>query len=516
MSENDGNDPDAEQTGRYKQPRTRPPARLERRERLVVLTGDDAGVSYELGTLTTLGRASECDIRVRSPLTSRVHAKITRLPDGVLVITDGPSRHGTFVNGERIESRTLAIGDRIELGAETTLLLTIRDPLQSLLRERQKMEALGRLASGVSHDFNNISVAAQLTCDHLVARLHMLEVDDREIHECVSDLVAILGRGQELTRALSALGRRGSTRPAVVFDAATICEEVARICDRIFGSDVRIERVWQPGIWILGRHTELHQILLNLCLNARDAMPEGGVVRVQVSLEPTELTASSGGDTDVVIRVRDTGIGMDDKTRERIFEPFFTTKPPGRGSGIGLATVHQLVRDMGGHIEVESELGRGTELILRLPAAEPPSHTDEPTRRRFSKSPKGIPTQGGLILVVDDQALVRRSTGRLLSGAGYAVAYAADGASAIKLYEAADEKPCLVLLDIELPGMSGEDLLRALLNFDPEALVVMMTGHVDPSRREALLKLGAVGYLTKPFDGNVLRAAIADALKQHV
>ncbi|MCZ7681590.1 MAG: ATP-binding protein [Sandaracinaceae bacterium] len=339
------------------------------REQLLLVIGVEPGRQFAINDEVTIGRGADCGVHLSDSSVSRTHARIARNSDGTLHIEDLRSRNGTFVNGEVVTSRQLTIGDRIQVGPRIVLLLTHEDPLKDLLRERQKMEAMGRLAAGVAHDFNNVSAAALAMCEELTAELQqrgMLGPGD--LADCMRDLRVALERGADLVRSLATLGRRQSSDPTEVVDLATTCDDVARICERTFGPNIHVRRRWTAGLWLRAHPTELHQILLNLCLNARDAMSRGGTLRISAERGSGVRVVGHEHTEWILLRVADTGVGMDQKTLSRIFEPFFTTKAEGRGTGLGLATVRELVHGMRGRVEVESAPGQGSVFLVWLPA----------------------------------------------------------------------------------------------------------------------------------------------------
>lgn len=482
------------------------PAEPGRHEQLLVLVGDEPGRAVPINGSVTIGRASDCELALAESSVSRRHARVLRR-SGVLWVEDLGSRNGTFVNGMAVRSRALTIGDRIQIGAKVVLLLTHEDPLKAILRERQKMEAIGRLAAGVAHDFNNIAAAALVTCDELERELAAgATLASGGVAECLRDLRMALERGADLTRSLASLGRRKPSTPAEPVDVASVCEEVARLCERTFGPAYDIRRRWRAKLHVRAHRTELHQILVNLCLNARDAMPDGGTLRIAA-----ERGSGVGVAGWILIRVADTGLGMTEDVRRQIFEPFFTTKREGRGSGLGLATVHELVRGMHGRIDVESSPGRGSVFLVWLPADAAASASGEVRAPDPAPAgPRAAPSSR--ILVAEDQELVRRGIARLLRSSGHEVLEATNGAEALEAFHAASPRPAVVLLDLDLPVMSGEATLPALLEAEPAVKVIVLSGHWDPSRQKALLRAGAVAFLGKPFAPGELLATVRDVL----
>ena len=257
----------------------------------------------------------------------------------------------------------------------------------------------------------------------------------------------------------------------------------------------------------------LEQVIVNLAVNARDAMPDGGTLTIETSnvdideaYERSHTAITAG--RYVMLAVSDTGCGMDRETQARIFEPFFTTKPRGKGTGLGLATASVIVRDHGGHIEVDSERGKGTSFRVYLPAAQvKPVVRPRITQDHYS------PVKG-TVLLADDEELVRYATRRVLEHAGVKVLAAEDGAKAVDLYVANRDTVELVILDLDMPNMNGEQAFKRLVEIDPEVKVIISSGYVLRERESQLRKAGVYGFLNKPYDSMTLMTTIAKALRE--
>jgi len=482
------------------------------RARLVILAGAEIGRKYTLEGTSIIGRSNDAAIFLDDPEVSRKHAQIRQ--DGAqFVLEDFQSRNGTLVNGIPVDKRTLAFGDKIQLGSRSVLLFTLRDPREEQILQQQRLEALGRLGAGIAHDFNNMLGAVMASLDFLRNQPADRQLGDPEILECFADIQAAAGRAAELTPRLLAFARGGNRVEATV-DVATLCSEVVQLAQRTFDRSIRIVPEIQPQLVVTGDRVELHQVLMNLCLNARDAMPTGGTLTVGAKLCPYEDLADvplRSTDSHVVVTVEDTGAGMDAETRERIFEPFFTTKRSGTGFGLGLATVSEVVTSHGGYVEAESELDRGAIFRVYLPA-------DVPVRRRPAHATVPKPAAprkldgGGVILLVDDEEVVRRSTGRILRQAGHTVIAARDGIEALELYAQASPRPDLVLLDVDMPNLGGDETQRRLRALDPAVRVIFVSGHGDEARETALRAAGALAVLRKPCSAPALLDEINLAL----
>ncbi|MDW8362766.1 MAG: response regulator [Myxococcales bacterium] len=473
--------------------------------RLVVVAGEHAGRRHTFRDEVVLGRGQDAGFVLDDPQTSRKHARIRRLPDGTYELEDLGSRNGTFVNGERRDRAPLRFGDRIQVGT-TLLLFTYVDPAEERLAERQKLEALGRLCAGIAHDFNNLLSVVLASAAYVRGLAGSTPLSDAEVRASLDDLQSAATRAAELTRRLVHFARRAAPSQSLV-DLSELCHESLAIARRTFGRAIRIEANVLPRLYVQGDRAQLHQLVLNLLLNARDAMPEGGTLVLELSdggARPEARLPSA-----VRLTVRDTGRGMDEQTRARLFEPFFTTKEA--GTGIGLATVHEVVVAHGGDIEVTSAPGAGTTFDVWLPKAS----EDVDDARRKTASDEVLPPEPsrGIVLVVDDDAVVRRSIARLLRADGHEVLEADGGASALARCVVSPE-PDLVLLDIDMPEMDGVQCFREIRRLRPSIRVLFVSGHVGTTREQELRAEGAAGFLHKPFDAAGLRVAVQQVLNR--
>lgn len=476
------------------------------RARVVVLAGDaPVGRRFPIGDSLVIGRADEADITVDDLEASRRHARIYRKPDKRYVVEDLNSRNGITVNGERVTKWTLSFGDEIRLGATVVLLFAHHDPQEERVIEAQKMEALGRLGAGVAHDFNNLSGAVLATVEYLRALPPGRRLDDPDVQACHEDIAIAASRAADLAGRLTATARR----PAEDFEAVDIGEvarEVVKLAARTFPRAIKIELDESGITQVLGDPVALHQVVLNLAINARDAMPTGGELRIE---------ASRSGDKEelVVLRVNDTGVGMNTETRRRAFEPFFTTKARAAGTGLGLAMVYDIVRTHGGTVEIESVQGRGTSLTVRIPALR---QDQRPLRRKHrmvtrQDARSQLAPQGVRVLLVEDEEVVARSTARLLRHRGYEVSMAGGGGEALRFFTTG-KKPTVVLLDLDMPGMSGEETFHKMQAIEPLVRVLFLSGHRDPEREREVRDAGALEFLHKPCGAEALDAAIRAAL----
>ena len=367
--------------------------------------------------------------------------------------------------------------------------------LQEQLRESQKMDAIGRLAGGVAHDFNNL-----LTVIGGYAGVLEQSLPSGSAASAAREIADATERAAALTRQLLLLTSRQLAQPGVV-DLNAGVRGLEPILRSILPERIRLELDLEPdGLFVALDPSQLDQVLLNLALNARDAISGSGSLRIE--------TRRQRPGRHVQLAVSDTGQGMDEATRARAFEPFFTTKPAGAGTGLGLSTTYGIVRQAGGSIVLESAPGSGTRVEISLPvAAGRPAAAARPDRRAAAPG-----TRDASILLVEDDASVRRLLSILLESAGYRVTAAADGAEALAITEASPRRFDLLLSDYVMPGVSGLELATALRARWPDLHVVLMTGHAEiPGAAVAELPRGAE-LLAKPFTREQLQRVVTGML----
>jgi two-component system, cell cycle sensor histidine kinase and response regulator CckA len=379
---------------------------------------------------------------------------------------------------------------------------------QMQLLQAQKMETVGRLAGGVAHDFNNL-----LTIIHGYGELLLLPLapgsDDRAK---VEEILKAAGRAAQLTRQLLAFSRRQVLEPRVL-DLRVAIDDAERMLRRVIGEDIGFE-VHRPAA--LGRVKadpgQIEQVLLNLVVNARDAMPEGG--RLTLTLDDVELGASVAGVGEpvtpgryVVLVVSDTGHGMQPEVRSHLFEPFFTTKEVGKGTGLGLATVYGIVKQSGGYVGVETQPDAGTTFRVYLPQVDEPLPAAPP-----SLPTEGMPGHGERVLLVEDDDAVRGLAWALLAERGFHVTAASDGETALALAERETKAFDLLVTDVVMPGQSGIELARRLRERWPELPVLLVSGYSDDATARAGALGAGVRFLQKPFSAHTLAEAVREAL----
>ncbi|MES1176988.1 MAG: ATP-binding protein [Myxococcales bacterium] len=479
--------------------------------RLIAIAGSQAGRKFKIGDYSVIGRGGDAAVTLEDPEVSRSHARISKSDVGAYLLEDLGSKNGTQVNGLPITRHLLSFGDKIQIGPHVMLLFAPFDPVEDQLLQRQRLEALGRVGAGVAHDLNNMLGAIGASIDYLSKLPGERGLSSDEVRECFEDIRLAASQASELTRGILKFAR-GRAQAHTPVDLSGLCSDVMRLIRHTFDRAIHIESKIYPGLSVRGDQAELHQVLMNLCLNARDAMPQGGVLRVSASAVapesaqlPEQLSAAV---PHLVLCVEDTGVGMDEATRARIFEAFFTTKREGAGFGLGLATVKEVVAFHGGQIQIESKEGKGTRFLVFLPM-----HVSNQQPSNITGSHEApLENSRGMILLVDDEEVVRRSFARLLRQAGHLVIEAADGVKAVEAYRAAFPRPNLVILDLDMPVLTGEETQERLLRVDPGVRILFVSGHDEPSRELAVHARGALGFLRKPCKVQVLLGAVSAAL----
>lgn len=377
------------------------------------------------------------------------------------------------------------------------------------LRHTQKLEAVGKLAGGVAHDFNNL-----LTVINGHARFALEKVGEADgVREDLVEIEKAGTRAAALTQQLLAYSRRQVLHPQVL-DPNAVIRDLQGMLKRLIGEHIRVEtRLTERELRVRADRGQLEQVLINLVVNARDAMPDGGSLTLET--DAMELPPSDDRierwevrpGPFVRLRVVDTGVGMDAQTLERAFEPFFTTKAPGKGTGLGLATVFGIVKQSGGHIRVRSVPGAGTVCEVVLPEVEgtPTSEAPETGRAREDRP------AGGTVLVVEDEAAVRRLAVRVLERDGYVVLAAENGARALEVMESHEGEIDLVLTDMVMPDMGGQELAWHLHRRRPGLPILFMSGYDDALVGED--EEGGAEFLAKPFTPAALVERVADSLR---
>jgi signal transduction histidine kinase len=386
---------------------------------------------------------------------------------------------------------------------------TERRGLEAQLQQAQKMEAVGQLAGGIAHDFNNL-----LTVITSYGAMVMADLPRESPHGAdVQEILNAANRASSLTRQLLAFSRRQVLQPQVL-DLNVLTGDLEKMLRRLLRGDIQLVTRFDPQLALVNADAgQLEQVIVNLVVNARDAMPRGGRISIATSnvMLGEGFAPAHGNMTPgpyVLLTVTDTGRGMDKTTQAHIFEPFFTTKPVGQGTGLGLSTVYGIVKQSGGYVWVYSEVERGTTFKVYLPAV-----ADAPNAAEVDRDSLTPPTGGPeRILLVEDEPNVRRIARRILERNGYTVLEASNGAEALRVLERRQEPIALVLTDLVMPEMGGRELASKLRIVSPTSRVLFMSGYTeDAVLRQSVMEPGAI-FLDKPFTFDTLIRKVREAL----
>jgi two-component system cell cycle sensor histidine kinase/response regulator CckA len=402
----------------------------------------------------------------------------------------------------------------IEWEEKDSFLTSIRDIterkiLEEQLRQAQKIEAIGQLAGGVAHDFNNMLGGINLFAEILKAKYH----NQNDIVSYANKILGACDRASNLTGQLLRFARKAKLNVSQcdVHESIThIVEILSSTIDRMVKIETYLNA--KPSI-VQADPALIENAILNLCVNARDAMPEGGTLSISTETvylnEQFEEVETAVSNKYIAVNIRDTGIGMHKKVLDRIFEPFFTTKDVGQGTGLGLASVHGTIKQHEGHIKVQSEPGVGSEFIFYLPLTTDGSEDEDIAYNQHIT--KG---NGELILFVDDETFLHEPVEELLITANYQVNCVSDGAEAVDYFKTHSDTVDLVILDMIMPHMNGLQCLRELKKIQPEIKVIMASGYAEKSLRESAIKEGAVAFVSKPYSFIELTKLIKQSLHQ--
>lgn len=432
------------------------------------------------------------------------HERIDKLMES-LAKTGGPAHWFSEMpfltkDGKRrwLQVNSAALRDS-EGKVETVALLgadvTEHRALEEQYLQAQKLESVGRLAGGIAHDFNNLLTVINGYSDIVVSGLSA----EDPLRGHAEEVRHAGERAAALTQQLLAFSRKQAAQRQPL-DLNALISESKDMLRRLLGEDIRLETALAPELdLIVADSGQIHQVLMNLLVNARDAMPDGGELLVETS--HVEIGESAGNDPRkispgpyVLLTVTDTGSGIDEETQRHIFEPFFTTKPLGKGTGLGLSTVYGIVKQSQGWIEITSELGRGTAFRIYLPQIRSATEKAVP-RVAHDACVRGFET----VLVVEDQASVRNLVSAVLASYGYKVLSAADGPAAMALAEGYDDRIHVVLTDVVMPGMNGPDLVEKLRQGRPEIQAMFMSGYAEETIAHRISLIPEAEHISKPF-----------------
>ena len=404
--------------------------------------------------------------------------------------------------------RLMRLNAAVERELRAAKLRRERSRLEEQFRQAQKMEAVGRLAGGVAHDFNNLLTVITGYSDLLLASRDLNDPQRAALEEVRRSAE----RGGQLTHQLLAFSRRQPLEPHIVRVNELILQ-MEKMLRRLIGEDLELITIPAASRDAVEADAgRLEQVIMNLVVNARDAMPDGGkltletgTVQLSESYSARQLGVKPG--QHVTISISDTGVGMDEDTQSHLFEPFFTTKNPGRGTGLGLATAYGIIRQSGGAIGIVSELGKGTTARIYLPVAE----------ARVEAVPQEIAAPESLtgaetILLVEDEARVRKLILDVLSARGYRVLEATRGREAVRLAAAHKGPIHLAVVDVVMPGMSGPDVIRRIQPGHPDVRVLYISGYTDEAILHHGIPASGAAFLQKPFLPDVLARKVREVL----
>ncbi len=376
--------------------------------------------------------------------------------------------------------------------------VTERRQLENLLRQAQKMESIGRLAGGVAHDFNNILTVILGRVDFLIGAPNLNADQDVDLQE----IKIAADRAGDLTRQLLAFSRKQLLQPRIV-DLNAKLDTFEPMLRRLIGEDIQISVIRGEDLGpIMADPGQVNQVLMNLALNARDAMPSGGVLTIRTANQPGGVDPNSRDrtvDSSVLLEVTDTGCGMDETTASQVFEPFFTTKEDGKGTGLGLATVYGIVKQSGGSISVRTAPGTGATFRILFPVVETVEASE---RKREEAQPTDIGSE--TILLVEDENSVRDLAQRILEMRGYTVLPARHGQDGLRIASLPDNRIDLVVTDVVMPGMNGREFVEALQQNIAGVRVLYISGYTDDDIIRRGLLDSSVAFLQKPFTAQSL------------
>jgi two-component system, cell cycle sensor histidine kinase and response regulator CckA len=404
-----------------------------------------------------------------------------------------------------VQSRVL-IGDGQVVGVTSIARdLSERDRLENELRQAQKMEAVGRLATGIAHDFNNLITVLLGYSDELIEEAP----PNTTLHHAAVEVRRAADRASALTQQLLAFSRRQVSVSHAV-DVNQVIAHMEDLIRRLLGPEIRLSFSLQPDLWLISADSQqISQVLMNLIVNARDAMPNGGTLTIEtanVDLGNDSVDAIPG--PHVELMVGDSGLGMSAEVRDRLFEPFFTTKDSGQGTGLGLSMVHAIVRQSTGHIIVDSEPGKGTRFKVYFPRQVDVADAPVPV----VKPPPATAVRGdGIVLLAEDDRAVRRLAVTELTRRGFRVLEAEDGQAALELFRREKNRVDVLVTDVVMPRMNGADLARQAEHIRPGIKILFISGHPERAG-QGLDPTGVTNLLMKPFTADTLAARIKELI----
>ncbi len=497
------------------------------RARLVVLSGDSPGRIHRFSTDCIIGRSEGADFQLSVGDISRKHVQLIFDPLDGWRIKDLDSSNGTWLDGVPLDQEAaLPFGARIQLGQRVLLIFTHRDVLEEQVLQMQKLESLGRLAGETAHDLRNLLavyrfnlgfIKQALDRDQLLPTRGLSPV---ELEEVMDELLNATDMAGDLTSRLLGYARL-EDEDHELLDVSEVLEEVAALAKRTFPADIMVSRKTSGSpLLITGAASRIKQALMNLCVNARDAMPDGGELRLRAT-RIRSLTANMMGlpgesaEGQILISVEDTGAGMNEAVQAQIFEPFFTTKARGEGTGLGLATVYSVVEEHGGKITVKSTPGHGTSFALMLPAG--------------SRSGSGLIPQAGLdpssqtmvdlprnFLVISGATEERQQIKHCLDELGLSTLWEDTCKSAVTAYRENLDTIAGVLVDVQMQDMLLEEIVGALTDMAADCPIILMVpeGEADERTMRRAATAGVHAVLAAPITTKAVHEAITHSIDQ--
>ena len=373
--------------------------------------------------------------------------------------------------------------------------ITKQKSLQDQLMQAQKMESVGTLAAGIAHDFNNI-LGIIMGYSGLIGRK---ELDPEKTARGTDAILKATSRGAALVKQLLTFARKAESEYESV-RINDIVNEVSKLLRETLPKTIVVTEDIKPDLPPIDADaTQIHQVLLNLCLNARDAMPNGGTIKISTATSESEQVGSRFPNAlpikHILLEVKDTGHGMDEETKRRIFDPFFTTKDVGKGTGLGLALVHSIVSSHNGFIEVETNPGDGTTFSIYLPIHNRKTFKDETTAITLQDAPGGAET----ILLIEDEEMLRDLVKAVIESKGYNVFTADDGEEGIELFTRRRSEIAVVISDLGLPKIPGDEVLRRIRSISPLVKLIAASGFIEPEVKSKLLDIGVMHFIQKPY-----------------
>ncbi|HSE96640.1 MAG TPA: ATP-binding protein, partial [Blastocatellia bacterium] len=408
--------------------------------------------------------------------------------------------HWTLVRDERDEPRSILV---------INTDVTEKKKIESQFLRAQRMESIGTLAGGIAHDLNNI-----LSPILMAVRILQMRMTDEESQRWLSTMLKSAERGASLVSQVLSFAK-GVEGERILLQPKHLIKEVVKILRDTLPKSIEIEFNIADDLWaVTGDATHLHQVLMNLCVNARDAMPNGGKLTIQagnvyIDDNYARMNIEARPGRYVHLTIADTGVGIPDKIIGKIFEPFFTTKQHGEGTGLGLSTVLGIVKSHGGFINVYSEIGRDTGFSIYIPAVE------TQRARQGNEALDSLPLgEGELVLIVDDEAAILEIAKGTLEAYGYRAITAADGTEAIALYAEHKDEIKVVLTDLGMPHMDGLTTIRILQKMNPQIKIIATSGLRSEGKASDVAALGVKTFLSKPYTADKLLITLAEILKR--